>query len=230
MNFFKTDLKRAFSEPTFFLGLILGILLLFGPMAYFMLTDEHYGEIYNYARSMLLPFAAPLLAAMPYSSMIMLERETHYRTMMNAKLRGKSYGAQRFAVCGISGAVTLFIPQVLLFAVCTVMGQTEDIPEAAAELVLPLSFGFGYAAFSYGLTYVNRQRYIPAAMPQVLYLFCVYAFPHLRLERFYPPLDISPSIYGESLSLDRFILPAVLAAAGVLLTAFGTLTGKDRAE
>ena len=66
MNFFKTDLKRAFSEPTFFLSLVLGIILLFGGMAYLMLSGNVGTQgLYISAQSLILPFAAPLLAAMP---------------------------------------------------------------------------------------------------------------------------------------------------------------------
>nr|MDE5576747.1 hypothetical protein [Oscillospiraceae bacterium] len=107
-----------------------------------------------------------------------------------------------------------------LFAGCWFYGGT---PEASvfAELVLPITFGFGWAALSYGLTFLNRQRYVPLVMPQVLYLLCIYAFPYLKLERFYPPLDIAPSVSGAVISADRFVLPAVLAAAGFVLTVFG---------
>ncbi len=230
MKFLKTDLKRSFSEPAFFLGAILGIISLFAPAVYFMLTDTSADGIYSRAQSLVLPFAAPLLAAMPYSTMIMLEKETHYRMMMNAKFQGKSYEFIRLLVCGISGGAVLFIPQLLLFAFCAVSGQIDDIPLRAQELVLPMCFGAGYAVFSYGLTFVNRQRYIPTAIPQVIYLFCVYAFPHLKLERFYPPLDISPAIYGGEISLDRFVIPAVLTLAGLILTMTGVLSGRSRSE
>ena len=63
-------------------------------------------------------------------------------------------------------------------------------------------------------------------MPQVLYMLCIYAFPHLKLERFYPPLDISPSIYGGTVTPDRLILPAVLTGSAVILTLFGALKAK----
>ena len=223
MKFFVTDLKRAFSEPTFFLSLVLGIISLFGGMAYLMISGNSVQGLYASAQSLVLPFAAPLLAAMPYSSMIMQERETRYRIMMNVKLRKKGFEFKRLAVCGISGAAVLLLPQLALFAVCAVMGEIPDLSSAAMGLVLPVTFGFGYAAFSYGLTFVNRQRYVPMVMPQVLYLLCVYAFPHIRLERFYPPLDISPAIYGGEITGDRFAVPAVLTVAAVILTLYGAI-------
>ena len=223
MNFFKIDLKRAVSEPAFFLSLILGMILHFGAAAYLWFFGNAPAGLYISAQSLVLPFAAPLLAAMPYSSMIMQERETRYRIMMNVKLRKKGYEFKRLAVCGISGAAALFIPQLILFIVCAAIGEIHDMESAAVGLVLPVTFGFGYAAFSYGLTFVNRQRYVPMVMPQVLYLLCVYAFPHIKLERFYPPLDISPAIYGGEITADRFIVPAILTAAAIVLTAFGSL-------
>ena len=219
MRFFGTDIKRAFTEPNFFISLILGIVSLFGAAAYLILNGGT--DVYFSAQSLILPFAAPLLAAMPYSAMIMHERETHYRIMMDIKLCGFRYELPRFAVCGISGAAALFIPQILLLIFCMVTGQVSDAAEAVRELTLTLSFGFGYAVFSYGLTFLNRERYIPVAIPQILYLFCVYAFPYVKLERFYPPLDISPSIYGGEISADRFVIPAALTFAGIVLTAFG---------
>ena len=223
MNFFRIDLKRALSEPAFFLSLALGMILLFGAAAYLWLSGNSGSGIYISAQSLALPFAAPVLAAMPYSSMIMQENETRYRLLMNIKLRRKGYEFKRLAVCGISGAAVLFIPQFMLFIVCAAAGEISDFQTAAAGLVLPLTFGFGYSVFSYGLTFVNRQRYVPLVMPQVLYLLCVYAFPHIRLERFYPPLDISPAIYGGTITADRFAVPAVLTGMAIVLTAFQAL-------
>ncbi len=220
MRFILTDLKRIFTEPAFLISVALGLLLYFGAFA-LLLINGGTDRLYPSAQSMLLPFAAPLLAAMPYSVMIMQEKETRYSALMTIKLRKRGYQLKRLLTCGISGAAALFIPQLLLFIVCAVMGKVGDIATQALTLVLPVSFGFGYAAISYGLTFVNRQRYVPLVMPQVLYLLCIYAFPHLKLEKFYPPLDISPSIYGGEITLVRFALPLALTAAALLLTLFG---------
>ena len=222
MRFIKTDLKRIFTEPAFFLSVALGALLLFGAMAYQILAGA--GEkLYTLSQALALPFVAPLLAAMPYSVMIMQERETLYVTLMTIKLRKSGYELQRFFTAGISGAATLFIPQFTLFLVCTLLGGVSNIGKSLAELTLPLTFGFGYAAFSYGLTFVNKQRYVPLVMPQVLYMLCIYAFPYIGLESFYPPLDIAPSINGGAISAMRFVVPAALTAAGLFLTVFGVI-------
>lgn len=221
MKFFRTDLKRIFTEPSFWLSVFLGAVLLFGGLGYVYVSGDG-SNLYSRAQALALPFAAPLLAAMPYSVMIMTERETKFGALMILKQSGtdRRYRLKRFFTVGISGAAALIIPHLALFAVCLVLGGSPNISEFS-ELVLPVTFGFGWAAFSYGLTFVNRQRYVPLVMPQVLYLLCIYAFPHLKLERFYPPLDISPSVSGTVMSADRFVLPAVLAASGLVLTAFG---------
>lgn len=219
MRFILTDLKRIFTEPAFYISVTLGLLLYFGAFA-FLLINAGTDRLYPSAQSMLLPFVAPLLAAMPYSVMIMQEKETRYSSLMKIKLRKRGYQLKRLLTCGISGAAALFIPQLLLFVVCAAMGGVENVSEALT-LVLPVTFGFGYAAVSYGLTFVNTQRYVPLVMPQVLYLLCIYAFPHLKLEALYPPLDISPSIYGGEITAARFALPLILTVIALLLTLFG---------
>lgn len=227
MKFFKTDIKRIFTEPSFWLSVFLGAVLLFGGLGYCLASGD-VSDLYSKAQALALPFAAPLLAAMPYSVMIMTERETKFGALMILKQSGahRRYRIKRFFTAGLSGAAALFIPHAAMFAVCAALGGLPDA-DAAIQLVLPVTFGFGWSALSYGLTFVNRQRYVPLVMPQVLYLLCIYAFPYLKLERFYPPLDIAPSIYGGAMSPDRFVLPAVLASAGLLLTVFGKEADKQ---
>ncbi|MDE7302543.1 MAG: hypothetical protein K2N60_04390 [Oscillospiraceae bacterium] len=221
MNFFRTDMKRIFTEPSFWLSVFFGAVLLFGGFGY-CLTSGDTSRLYDRAQGLALPFVAPLLAAMPYSIMIMTEKETKFGTLMTVKLKSSRVGYRfgRFVTVGLSGAAALIVPHIGLFAGCWLYGEVPDA-SVFAELILPITFGFGWAALSYGLTFVNRQRYVPLVMPQVLYLLCIYAFPYLKLERFYPPLDIAPSVSGAVISADRFVLPAVLAAAGFVLTALG---------
>lgn len=221
MKFFRTDLRRIFTEPSFWISVFLGAVLLFGGLGFVYVSGDG-SHLYSRAQALALPFAAPLLAAMPYSVMIMTERETKFGALMILKQSGtdRRYRFKRFFTVGLSGAAALSIPHMALFVVCLALGGAPDASEFA-QLVLPITFGFGWAAFSYGLTFVNRQRYVPLVMPQVLYLLCIYAFPYLKLERFYPPLDIAPSVSGTVISADRFVLPAVLAASGLVLTAFG---------
>ena len=220
MKFLSTDLKRVITEPAFFISIVLNLILLFGAMVYYLTAGET-EILYTSAQALALPFAAPVLAAMPYSVMIMQEKETRFGTLMTIKLRKSGYQLARLLTRGISGALALFIPQLALFLVCLCIGGVPDLGFAAACLVLPITFGFGYAAISYGLTFVNRHRYVPLVMPQVLYLLCIYAFPHLKLVRFYPPLDIAPSIYGGEITLQRFAVPLILTASAILLTLYG---------
>ena len=221
MNFFRTDLRRIFTEPSFWLSVFFGAVLLFGGFGYCLASGD-VSRLYDRAQGLALPFVAPLLAAMPYSVMIMTEKETKFGTLMTVKLKSSRVGYRfgRFVTVGLSGAAALVVPHIGLFAGCWFYGGAPDA-SAFAELVLPITFGFGWAALSYGLTFVNRQRYVPLVMPQVLYLLCIYAFPYLKLERFYPPLDIAPSVSGAVVSADRFVLPAVLAVSGLVLTALG---------
>ena len=220
MKFLSTDLKRVITEPAFFISIALNLILLFGAMTYYLTAGET-ETLYTSAQALALPFAAPVLAAMPYSVMIMQEKETRFGTLMTIKLRKNGYQLARLLTSGISGALALLIPQLVLFLVCLCIGGVPDLGFAAKCLVLPVTFGFGYAAISYGLTFVNRHRYVPLVMPQVLYLLCIYAFPHLKLERLYPPLDIAPSIYGGEITLQRFAVPLILTASAILLTLYG---------
>ena len=221
MNFFRTDMKRIFTEPSFWLSVFFGAVLLFGGLGYCLASGDT-SRLYDRAQGLALPFVAPLLAAMPYSVMIMTEKETKFGTLMTVKLKSSRVGYRfgRFFTVGLSGAAALIVPHIGLFAGCWIYGETPDA-SAFAELILPITFGFGWAALSYGLTFLNRQRYVPLVMPQVLYLLCIYAFPYLKLERFYPPLDIAPSVSGVGITADRFVLPAVLAVSGLVLTALG---------
>ncbi len=220
MKFFLTDLRRIFTEPAFYISISLNILLLAaGFLCVFSSCEPD--RLFLYAQSFALPFAAPVLAAMPYSVMIMQEKETRYATLMSIKLHSTGYSFRRFITCGISGAMALFIPQLILLIVCVILSPEADHGYDISVLMLSLSFGFSYAAVSYGLTFVNRQRYVPLIMPQVIYLLCIYAFPHIKLERFYPPLDIAPSIYGSDIIADRFFIPLCITVLGFILTIIG---------
>ena len=220
MRFIVTDLKRIFTEPTFYISMALNLLLLALGIAFASVRGET-DRLFLFSQSFALPFVAPLLAAMPYSVMIMQEKETRYSTLMSVKLGSAGYELRRFLTCGISGAAALFLPQLILFVICIFMGGISNFTYDLKVLLLTLTFGFSYAVISYGLTFVNRHNYVPLVMPQVLYLLCIYAFPILKLEKYYPPLDIAPSIYGGEITAERFIIPICLTALGFVLTLFG---------
>lgn len=220
MKFIITDLKRIFTEPAFYISMTLSFLLLMGGMVFSVANNEG-NRLFLCSQSMALPFVAPLLAAMPYSVIIMQEKETNYAILMCIKLCGTGYELKRLFTCGISGAMALFIPQLVLFVMCIFMGGISDFPYDIKVLLLSLVFGFSYAVIAYGLTFVNRLNYLPLVMPQILYLLCIYAFPILKLEKFYPPLDISPTIYGGEITAERFVIPLILITIGFLLTIWG---------
>lgn len=220
MRFIATDLKRIFSEPAFYISLALNFMLLMGGMVFAVINEET-NRLFLCSQSFALPFVAPLLAAMPYCVMIMQEKETRYSTLMSVKLGTAGYELRRFLTCGISGAAALFLPQLILFVICIFMGGISDLSYDFMVLLLSLTFGFSYAVISYGLTFVNRHNYVPQVMPQVLYLLCIYAFPILKLEKYYPPLDIAPAIYGSEITAERFMIPLCLTAIGFVLTLCG---------
>ncbi len=220
MRFIVTDLKRIFTEPTFYISMALNLLLLALGIAFASVRGET-DRLFLFSQSFALPFVAPLLAAMPYSVMIMQEKETRYGSLMNIKLCAGGYELKRLLTCGISGAAALFIPQLLLFIVCIFTGGISDFFYDIRVLLLSLAFGFSYAVISYGLTFVNRHNYVPLVMPQVLYMLCIYAFPIIKLEKFYPPLDLSPTIYGGEITAERFVIPLCLIVLGLALTLLG---------
>ncbi len=225
MRFIATDLKRIFSEPAFYISLALNFMLLMGGM-FFAAAKGESSRLFLCSQSFALPFVAPLLAAMPYSVMIMQEKETRYSTLMSIKSGSSGYEFRRFITCGISGAAALFIPQLLLFCICIFAGGISDFSYDLKVLLLSITFGFSYAVISYGLTFVNRHNYVPLVMPQVLYMLCIYAFPILKLEKYYPPLDIAPAIYGGEITAERFIIPLCLTALGFVLTLSGKAGGR----
>lgn len=220
MKFIASDLRRIFTEPAFYISIIFGTVILFGGMACVYESCDR-ERLFLFSQSFAFPFVAPLLSAMPYSVMIMQEKETRYSTLMTIKLKGRGYELKRLFTSGLAGALAIFIPQLLLFLVCLFSDGISSFSFDFSVLLLSLSFGFSYGAFSYGLTFVNTLRYVPLVMPEIIYLLCIYAFPHLKLEKYYPPLDISPTIYGGEITTDRFIIPVFLTLCAVILTLIG---------
>ena len=139
MKFIITDLKRIFTEPAFYISMTLSFLLLMGGMV-FSVTNNEGNRLFLCSQSMALPFVAPLLAAMPYSVIIMQEKETNYAILMCIKLCGTGYELKRLFTCGISGAMALFIPQILLFVICIFMGGISDFPYDIKVLLLSLVY------------------------------------------------------------------------------------------
>jgi hypothetical protein len=161
--------------------------------------------------------------------MRILEKDTRFDVLMLVKIRRGGYALPRFFSVGLTGAVTLFLPQTLLFAAALIFGgEVTDAGECLLGISLSLPFGFAYSTLAYALSFYNDKRYIPLLAPQVLYMLCVYAFPILRLTGFYPPLGVSPWIYGEPVYSDLLFVTAVIALAAAVMTFAGTFARRER--
>jgi hypothetical protein len=192
LSFFFTDLRRIFTEPTFFTSLLLGSIALLTP--FFMLSGGFVS-----AQSAVFPFAAPFLAALPFAAIYKNERETKYADLLKIRRGGKSYAVTRFFTVGIGGGFALMIPEILLLAVSYFINNSavmDDLFRINYTLALSFPFGFVFACFAYAITFITRSKIIAIITPEVLYLLLTYAFPYLDLEKYYPPFAISPFIYG----------------------------------
>lgn len=185
-------------------------------------------EWFRSSQPVLLPFLAPFLAAAPYSTMNLLEEETGYGILLKEKLRQNGYEFRRFLANGLCGGAAVCIPAVLLWVACLVLGcgrggygTAEEIREIQSVLLKDFLFGFCFASLSYGLTFTTKKRYLPAASPQVFYFLFIYAFPHLGLADYYPPLLYSPWVLGGAGTGKAGAVFAALLAGGIGLTVYG---------
>jgi hypothetical protein len=194
MRFFITDLRRALTERTFFASIIIAFASLLGAFIYLGVTERD--NSFMMSQSLIFPFIAPFLAALPFGGMIITERTTKYRDLLRLRLHGRKYTAARFFTVGISGGLALLLPEALLFAVTLIMGKSEYSSDIGRVILLAFVFGFAFAVLSFSLTFYNKEVILPLMIPEVFYLLLTYAFPYLDLEKYYPPLCISPFIYG----------------------------------
>ncbi len=228
MRFLKVDLKRAFTERAFWLCVLAGCLIAAGSLAVVLGTQSGTAasELFRSAQSLLLVFTAPILAALPYAGMLMLEEETGYGPMMKEKLGAGGYEFRRFLVNGLAGGMSLFLPELFLWGCCLAAGLSGGGPGTKAGripgvLLLNFASGFCFASVSYGLGFLNRRRYLPVVMPQVFYLLFTYAFPYLGLTSCYPPLLISPWAAGEIDGNQSHLLLAAMLIFALICTAAG---------
>lgn len=213
MKFIKVDLKRALLEPSFLYTVSFGsIVAVFSFLCVMMMEGKVIEShlLFQKSQSLILPFIAPILAAVPYSNMIMLEEDCGYQKLLRSKRQGKNYEFPRFFVNGLIGGGVLLIPVALLYGICAVCGFNSDLGSLLVVLGYDFCFGFTYASLSYGLTFVCRKRYLPLVTPQVFYLLFIYAFPYLGLDAYYPPLAFSPWILGDITSAGRILFTLLL--------------------
>ncbi|WP_409969528.1 hypothetical protein RFF05_06350 [Bengtsoniella intestinalis] len=223
MRFLLTDWKRGFTEPRFFLamaislgcvGISLCVTLQSG------ITDG-YG-LFTQSHSLILPFCAPLLCALPYSNMQMREADTGFDRLMALRCKHKSWLFRRFITNGFISGVTGVMGGATLLAVSLLWDTTACTTEIYQVLGLNFIFGVAFGSLSYGLCFVNTQRYIPLIAPQVGYLFAMYACPTLRLNQYFPPLAFAPWILPSMFDLTNMVtLLLGLTAVGFGLTVIG---------
>lgn len=225
MRFIITDLKRALTEKSFVGALLIGsISLLIGIVVYGLEKDSYTaGEAFHFSQSFILPFIAPLLVALPYANMSMLEEDSGYKKLLLAKNNMKNYAFERYIVNGIISGLTLLIPLMLLLGVCLSFGRYESVKEILLIIGLDFIFGFSYGSLAYGLTFVNSKRYIPTVAPQVIYMLFIYAFPYLNLEKFYPPLSFAPGLIPSVASIDNALVQLIVLNAIAIVLIVGKL-------
>lgn len=232
MKFFITDLKRAFSERNFFITIFIGILSVFLPAVYLFLEGNLISfDFFKGSHGMILPFIAPILAAIPYSNMNMIEEKSGFDFLMFYRQGKKRWEFKRFFVNGITAGVAVSIPAGILAVFALFLGGTIQIYDMIEIVLLNFLFGFSFATVSYGLTFVNSKRYIPIVAPEVVYLLMIYSFPHLGLEQYYPPLAFSPYIFSSYANTKSSLMLMVLVIfIGILFIIYGKITRSFRVE
>jgi hypothetical protein len=202
-RFFAVDLWRILTELSFASSLFLGTASLLIPFfSFFSNTDtDSVSSGFVTAQSMVLPFVAPFLAALPFSVMMKIERETKFSELLKIRRGGKSYALSRFVTVGISGGLALLLPEILLLIVSIAFKYTESIADfdrIGYTLALAFPFGFVFAVAAFTLTYVTKSKVLALCAPEVVYLLLTYGFPYLNLGDFVPPFAVSPYIFGTA--------------------------------
>ncbi len=194
MRFFITDIKRGLVERTFLASLALGSACLLVSVVMLLQgnADLKGFTLFKQAQSLILPFVAPLLAALPYANMSMLEADCGYQRLMMSKRTMKPYRVTRWLVSSLLSGLAIALPLAMLAVLCYISAPHQAMNQVAGIIFLDFLFGFAYGTLSYGLTFINQKRYIPTVAPQVIYLLFIYAFPYLGLDKYYPPLSFSP--------------------------------------
>ena len=231
MRFFITDLKRGLTERTFWGALLLTTMTLILPFVYFLSNEQITGaeELFKQSHSLILPFIAPLIAGMSYANMNMLEKDCGFERLLLMKAGIKSYRMRRMIVVGIVSALSIGLPVVLLALLCLVKGSYDNTYFIVQTVMLSFMFGFVYGNVAYGLTFLNDKRYIPTITPQVVYLLFIYAFPYLGLERYYPPLAISPWVLGGNIVIENSLVQLAVLSVLSILCVLGT-SGWEKAK
>ncbi len=121
VRLFLVELKRCFSSKGFKISLAVGLLIslmhtweIYGLYREFpdrmLLTERYLGADYYYVWHSLYIWLTPILAALPYASSFLKDRETGYWNQL--AVRSSNIYIIRYMVIFLSGVVTVLIPLV----------------------------------------------------------------------------------------------------------------------
>jgi ABC-type transport system involved in multi-copper enzyme maturation permease subunit len=225
-RFFATDMRRIFTEATFWVSIFLGLLTLIIP---FVLSNSGENSVtggFVTAQSMVFPFIAPFLAALPFAGMHKIEVESKYADLLKLRRGGREYSFTRFITVGISGGLALLLPEICLLLFSFVSNYTDSISDykrIIAVMILAFPFGFAFAVAAQAVTAFTRSKTLAVITPEVLYLLFTYSFPYLELDEYYAPLAVSPFIYGTPNSAHIMLFFAIIIIFSLIVTVIDTI-------
>ncbi len=172
MSFLKS-LKDALFSVNFLISLVAGVFLLFSPIAQYMWISIKKGLSLDYVylftkahESGSFIIFAPLLAALPFSARFCTEIECGIIKPILLRQRSEKYLAQRFAINGITGGVSLALPEILLMLASIALGipyRKEDVYQGFQTICHGTVFeelqftwgGLGYILICIGLIFMS---------------------------------------------------------------------------
>jgi hypothetical protein len=166
-------LKDALFSVNFLISLAVGVFLLFSPIAQYLWIGIKSGLRLDYAylfntahETGSFVIFAPLLAALPFSARFCTELECGMIKPILLRQRSEKYLAQRFAVNGIAGGLSLALPKILLTITIIILGmpyRKEDVYEGFQTVCYGTVFeelqftwgGLGYILICIGLVFLS---------------------------------------------------------------------------
>jgi ABC-type transport system involved in multi-copper enzyme maturation permease subunit len=220
-RFFATDMRRIFTEVTFWVSVFLGFLTLIIPFVLSLSGEDSVTGGFVTAQSAVFPFIAPFLAALPFAGMRKTEVETKYADLLKLRRGGRDYSFARFITVGISGGLALLLPEIILLLFTFISNYTDSISDykrIIAVMILAFPFGFTFAVAAQAVTAFTRSKTLAVITPEVLFLLFTYSFPYLELDKYYPPLAVSPFIYGTPNYVHIMLFFAIIIVFSLIVT------------